>query len=331
MKCPKCNYTSFDYNQNCPKCGNDNSEEQARLKFSPDKPNPPFFLASLLGTEDAKIAEVMGRNGRGNAGENAFGDTDTQDLLIALDDMDGADSKEPDLAPTEQDEDEILFELDSEEEDDLSLEDKPFIEQHIADTALDAKQMRSFASEATARPKRSDDGLAAETKDDTEPSATPESKTAPLRTEPSEIEEHDDSGLLLSLDEILENDTKPEPSLSGKAEEEEILFELDEQPESDDQRAGKGYSEEIVFESEETPDRKTSAVDEREGDKGFWNSDDINRELILSDMEEIEGKGIDTTTTKTPGNGNEANPFSDLDIEPLDLELSLDDLEKKSE
>jgi hypothetical protein len=49
MKCPKCNYVSFDYNQTCPKCGKDISVEQEKLNIPAFKPAPPSLLGGLLG------------------------------------------------------------------------------------------------------------------------------------------------------------------------------------------------------------------------------------------------------------------------------------------
>jgi len=49
MKCPKCRYISFDYNEVCPKCNKDLSSERKKMNLSDYKPNPPFFLGSLTG------------------------------------------------------------------------------------------------------------------------------------------------------------------------------------------------------------------------------------------------------------------------------------------
>jgi len=49
MKCPKCRYISFDYNEVCPKCNKDLSSERKKINLSGYKPNPPFFLGSLTG------------------------------------------------------------------------------------------------------------------------------------------------------------------------------------------------------------------------------------------------------------------------------------------
>ena len=49
MKCPKCSYISFDYNQICPKCNKDISEEQRKLNLPGFKPEPIFLLGALTG------------------------------------------------------------------------------------------------------------------------------------------------------------------------------------------------------------------------------------------------------------------------------------------
>ena len=52
MKCPKCDYISFDYNQLCPKCRKDVSGEAERLNLPAFKPNPPALLGALTGETD---------------------------------------------------------------------------------------------------------------------------------------------------------------------------------------------------------------------------------------------------------------------------------------
>ena len=49
MKCPKCSYISFDYNQICPKCNKDIGEEQRKLNLPGYKPEPLFLLGGLTG------------------------------------------------------------------------------------------------------------------------------------------------------------------------------------------------------------------------------------------------------------------------------------------
>ena len=49
MKCPKCSYISFDYNQICPKCNKDITEIQALLNLPSFRPAPPSLLGILTG------------------------------------------------------------------------------------------------------------------------------------------------------------------------------------------------------------------------------------------------------------------------------------------
>ncbi|OPX37767.1 MAG: hypothetical protein B1H12_04050 [Desulfobacteraceae bacterium 4484_190.2] len=61
MKCPKCNYVSFDYNQVCPKCNKDISTEQKRMNLPDYRPSPLSLLGSLMGepgqSEDSVFEE----------------------------------------------------------------------------------------------------------------------------------------------------------------------------------------------------------------------------------------------------------------------------------
>jgi hypothetical protein len=61
MKCPKCNYVSFDYNQVCPKCNKDISAEQQRMNLPAYRPSPLSLLGGLTGdpgqSEDSAFGE----------------------------------------------------------------------------------------------------------------------------------------------------------------------------------------------------------------------------------------------------------------------------------
>lgn len=97
MKCPKCSYISFDYNQVCPKCNKDISLEQEKLNIPSLKPDPPSLLGAL-----------MGGPGETEASLNASGDIPVihQETQISLgdsqnfpsDDAGLGDSQEVDLA-----------------------------------------------------------------------------------------------------------------------------------------------------------------------------------------------------------------------------------------
>lgn len=70
MKCPKCGYTSFDYNERCPKCNKDLTQDREWINLPSFKPNPPSLLAeaglqgtgseldmALMSARDAKSIE----------------------------------------------------------------------------------------------------------------------------------------------------------------------------------------------------------------------------------------------------------------------------------
>ncbi len=104
MKCPKCGYISFDYNQVCPKCNKDISSEQAKLNIPPFQPNPPSLLGALTGDVNESqiglqvdtsaifeetVVEDMGDASVEETGEFSF--DNSQDADISLGGMEGLD------------------------------------------------------------------------------------------------------------------------------------------------------------------------------------------------------------------------------------------------
>ena len=326
MKCPKCNYTSFDFNRACPKCGNDNTEEQTRLNLSPNKPNPPFFLASLMGTEGSLNLGIPADGAHIPSSGATSEEMDTQELLFSLDDLqsdntkpdspepldtstdeivfDTDDSKEdtPEpLEPLEPEEDEILFDLEpaSGEDEVESIGIDPLDKKGFSD--FDAPDEKPVAVEAVEIQEETGD-IIDETDlflvDEPVSPEVPTEKTAPAVMKDT-LEEPDSQELFLSLDDLPDAGTKSDPSASTRIEEDDMAFELEE-----------------ALKQEEPSIEK-----EAPGEKSFWDSDEIEKQEAAIDLEE--------TITKTTDEKTDVNLFSDLDIEPLDLELSLDDMEKK--
>ncbi len=67
MKCQKCGYTSFDYNQRCPKCNKDLSQEREWVNLPPFKPNPPALLDGIAGegrASDLDLALLKAKDAR---------------------------------------------------------------------------------------------------------------------------------------------------------------------------------------------------------------------------------------------------------------------------
>lgn len=57
MKCPKCNYISFDYNQTCPKCKKDLAESRGRMNHPSFRPSP-LSISSIKGpTETVRMEQ----------------------------------------------------------------------------------------------------------------------------------------------------------------------------------------------------------------------------------------------------------------------------------
>ncbi len=92
MRCPKCNYVSFDHLDNCKKCGNDLQAVKAELGWTDEIPGPIAFFEDKLTTEEIvdqgmdsnepdAVVDTVGQTGD----EIAFADTE---LSIDMDDND---------------------------------------------------------------------------------------------------------------------------------------------------------------------------------------------------------------------------------------------------
>jgi len=115
MKCPKCNFISFDYNNVCPTCGKDLSHERALMDLPSYKPKPFSLLAPLN-----VYSEMPGdttRNGHLRLAEEAKDDA-PEELLISLDDLSDdepvpmqIESDPTQAEPKQEMDDEIIFDL----------------------------------------------------------------------------------------------------------------------------------------------------------------------------------------------------------------------------
>ena len=85
MKCPKCSFVSFDFNDACPKCGKDLTPERDLMGLPSYKPKPLSMLAPL-NAYNADIPGDMTRNGQPPLAEEAMNDV-PEELLISLDDL----------------------------------------------------------------------------------------------------------------------------------------------------------------------------------------------------------------------------------------------------
>ena len=80
MKCPKCSFVSFDYNQACPKCGNDLSREKDVMNLPSYKPRPLSLLGSVAAGGDMSSVDRLG----GLTDEQMQAGAGAEELLISL-------------------------------------------------------------------------------------------------------------------------------------------------------------------------------------------------------------------------------------------------------
>jgi len=116
MKCPKCNFISFDYNDACPKCGKDLTHERDLMGLPSYKPKPLSLLAPL-NAYNSEITGDMTRNAPVRSAKEAMDDVPGE-LLISLDDLSEDESvqiqmeSDPTQAEPEQKiDDEIILDL----------------------------------------------------------------------------------------------------------------------------------------------------------------------------------------------------------------------------
>jgi hypothetical protein len=83
MKCPKCGYMSFDFNQICPKCSKDIGAERDKMSLPSFRPAPPSLLGALTGeTSDSNIGLSVDGSGAfaATGGETPFSPEDSQTI-----------------------------------------------------------------------------------------------------------------------------------------------------------------------------------------------------------------------------------------------------------
>lgn len=85
MKCSKCGYTSFDYNQVCPKCNKDIASERDSLNLPSYRPNPPSLLGALTGEADESSVGIKGPEDTGSVEREATLGLDDSQSVEAMD------------------------------------------------------------------------------------------------------------------------------------------------------------------------------------------------------------------------------------------------------
>lgn len=102
MRCPKCGYTSFDYNDNCPKCNKDLVQTRELLGLLAVEPQPTPYLAALLA--ETIEAEEVGREAAEHLGEYERDEDALESDIDLGDEIDlGDDAEEVKLSDDELD------------------------------------------------------------------------------------------------------------------------------------------------------------------------------------------------------------------------------------
>ena len=116
MKCPKCSFISFDYNDACPKCGKDLTHERDLMDLPSYEPRALSPLDPLNAYPD--IPSDTTGDGQPPLAEEAMDDV-PEELLISLDDLSDDEhvpiqiESDPTQAEPEQKiDDEIIFDMD---------------------------------------------------------------------------------------------------------------------------------------------------------------------------------------------------------------------------
>lgn len=137
MKCPKCKFISFDYNDTCPKCERSIAGEREKMHHGDFKPDTPFLLGSLLGgSPESHISlEVLESETAGDTGEMMLAPdliSTARPMDIELEESSPAEvSGEEALSPIEETDDVLELEDLAPEKEEPSEED--FVEVSTAD------------------------------------------------------------------------------------------------------------------------------------------------------------------------------------------------------
>ncbi len=275
MKCPKCSFISFDYNQTCPKCGNDLTHEKELLNLPSYKPSSLSLLGALTGASNIPDDETTMIEQSEILEEQAEG---AEELLISLDNLSDDEPEliqfKPEPAPTEP-EPEMEIGMDETVED-LSIP--------LDDLSDDQPELIQFKPEPGP----------------TEPE--PEMKAGTGEA----VED-----LSISLDDL--SDDQPEF----------IQFE----PELDLTDPETEIEDEFVFE----PDLQISEEGEPERD-ALWETQAIEErmsDMQLDDTPENQGTPFDSGE-EAPVKAKEMEPLLELELEPLELDIEMEESDKKT-
>jgi hypothetical protein len=110
MRCKRCGFISFDFNQVCPKCNKEVAGEQHRMNLPSFRPEPPKLLMRLLG--ETYNADVDDRRDQYDSGEDRYQgiNISPDDSLTGIEDANILED-EPGILPVEYGKEGVQIEL----------------------------------------------------------------------------------------------------------------------------------------------------------------------------------------------------------------------------
>ena len=340
MRCPKCGYISFDYNQVCPKCNKNISDEQAKFNIPAFRPNPPSLLGVLTGEADESNIGLEGNLSKSMA--------DSSEMDVGLDDSVGISTSEMELDEG-QDLDEIGlkqedsgdFELSGEEEtlavesEEISVEDTdaltmPSDEEEGEEISLDLGDvsLEEGGEEEKGEEEISLDEISLGDSDITEDTAGEEIGLAP-----------DSEGLDIDLDKEAGEEEKSEIELNiddlkiNETGELEIGKDLEPAKEAEEEALDLGD----LSLDEASPSAEKETLDIPLEESGADDTTKVYDEPISTDesgletmLDESPSEDISLDISEDQGPADTSESEVSLDLENLDLDLDLDEPEDKS-
>ncbi|MBW2000154.1 MAG: hypothetical protein JRJ29_19615 [Deltaproteobacteria bacterium] len=303
MKCPKCGYISFDYNQACPKCTKDISSEQQKMNLPPFRPDPPMLLGSLIGEADesqvieaSDSAEIgfqsdsmmtFDETGVGQSEEGSFNDSEAfEEGDMSHEDPGASEEEEIGLS----DDQDLGLDLELDDAEGLEPSDdsaaKIAEEEVVTDFPLEDQDDSSeiVADEIDFEGLEDEEGLSVESQDRKETDGTADRAQEPAGEAP-DFELASENEFDLDLDDIELDDSDREETTTQKAAEPEggglgdssfpEEFTLEEQ--SVEKREAPGSSESTLTEEE------SSATTELKNIENALDLEDLDLDLELDE------------------------------------------------
>ena len=338
MKCPKCGYISFDYNEVCPKCNKGIANERDKMKFPSFKPDPPSLLGTLTGKakktgdvdlmETPDTAELLDREL----------DFSTEDLAFKDEEAPATEAAEPVLddtysfeVPLEEGLEEVNQESAETFEFSESIEDIDEVEfstiESDEDLSLDIEEIAIEESEPEPISEASiEDEAGLESDLITIDEEETEEASA------SELPSFDEETASLELDDLI----AAEPGITLEEQEEEVPVEIDEtisleaeeKPLAEPEITLEEPEQEVAFDLDKTVALNLADLPkaEKEISLGEVPEPEGGKEETLLSLEDLKEEEIETIVSDTKVSTDDMSIDQELDLALDEDALSTDEI-----